>query len=239
MLLIVVEEPFEGEEAHQSRLDSFILADDTEIDLITHDVDDLEKSPTTRRSSGFYNGDNGPSPFRFQQPAQIPMGSIDVPPMVVKEVVQITQAALPDENTEINPSLVNNQSLPAPRFHSTPVHLGKVRPLEIPSSLEKFKSLKIGLDSLQQSTLPTAAPSPLKPANPFSPKRFAVEEPPVVSVPAADYSDVRKIVNEALADFKATVRNDIQSLHIEIIKQSIAQQVSHTVCIYGNFCRTG
>jgi len=36
----------------------------------------------------------------------------------------------------------------------------------------------------------------------------------------------RKLLQEAMEEFRATVRNDIQNLHLEIIKQSLVQQVT-------------
>ncbi len=113
-------------------------------------------------------------------------------------------------------------TVPLPKFelvqHSTPVQLGKTRTLDVPSSLEKFKSLRIGIESLNQSMNSTKPSSPVQ-ANPFSPKQETS------SNQTAQTTVFRGIIEDALSEFKATIRNDIQNLHVEILKQSIAQQV--------------
>lgn len=102
----------------------------------------------------------------------------------------------------------------------TPAALGRTRHMDIPSSLEKFKSLKIGLDSLRPSPRP---PAPAD-ANPFTPAGLVSAHVVAAEAALPPAAFVKGLIDEALGEFKAALRNDIQNLHVEIIKQSLAQQ---------------
>lgn len=199
-----------------SKLDSVIGPSDL-LDDGTVSMEDLVKSPTKSRSetphagtlilgSGKENSVPPPpqtttavavsdfSSFQFKQP--IP----------VAPITTVTESDL--------------------RVLSTPVQLGKARPMDIPSSLEKFKSLKIGMKSLsgQPSGTASSVASPAR-QNPFSPKPVcaAVEQ---ITAPIVVFNEeaCREIIDMALNKFKAQVRNDIQNVHVELLRQFVQQQ---------------
>lgn len=201
---------------HQpSKLDHVIDPADIEVEksLLT---EELEKSPSRRRASGRLSDPSIVAPL-FVQPGEENVGPsghviFKQPPPVVQQ-----QQSLPVAPITMN----SNQNIDPQRITPlTPMQLGKVRPIDIPSSLEKFKSLKIGLDSLHQSGQPSAMASPAK--NPFTPKVISTglsDHPPSTS---NEY--LKSLIEESLCEFKSSLRNDIQNLHVELIKQSLTQQ---------------
>lgn len=192
-----------------SKLDHFIAPADIEV-LV---AEELEKSPSRRRASGRLSDPAIVAPL-FVLPGDEEGDKRG--PVVFKQPLPVVpdKAVAPANVLPIAPITVN---LAMNHVVSTPVQLGKGRTIDIPSSLEKFKSLKIGLDSLHQSSQPSGMASPAK--NPFSPITTGLSEPHTKS---SEY--LKSLIEESLGEFKCALRNDIQNLHVELIKQSLSQQ---------------
>lgn len=202
---------------NSTKLDNVVTNEDMDEEHgLGYAQEDLEDSPTKRRSS---------------------FGS-RIPPLTVEETQIETSktfqfSALENiefkskEHRESESHTRVSEPPPASitlREYSTPIKLGVTRQIDVPSSLEKFKSLKIGLDSIANSKHSSNPASPISVPvvqNPFSPK-------PSVVTQADKHSEayLKALIDESLTDFKKVIRNDIQNLHVEIIKQSLAQQVN-------------
>lgn len=190
-----------------SKLENYVVSEDVKIeseDLVDEKENDQIfelKSPTKNRSG---NNNNVDLMVDFAKPEDSLFVFKDP---IVHDANKNNRCKEPTEEDK--------------RMITTPVALSKTRQMDIPSSLEKFKSLKIGLDSLKQ----TKPASPAK--NPFTP-------PSIPTVEAPQSAFLKGLIEECLSEFKATLRNDIQNLHVEIIKQSMAQQAETRLVIEEN-----
>lgn len=131
----------------------------------------------------------------------------------------------------------------------TPLMGSRVRSIDVPSSLEKFKSLKLGLSQASvtkeerhsikaEPVSPFAVPPILLnqanqtkqsavPKEPFSFTTSHIKtEKSEIPAPIGDIQMQKAAMREVLDEFKATLRNDLQCLHVELIKQSMVQQES-------------
>lgn len=209
-------------QSHQpSKLDAFIAPTDINEESSSSVLaEELEKSPTRTRVAGRLSEATIVAPL-FVQPIEEPVNQNDrimFKQPTLATATDVKPAALPVAPITLN-SNCSSAFEPAKITPLTPFQLGKCRPIDIPSSLEKFKSLKIGLDSLHQSSQPSGMASPSK--NPFSPKTMPI--PTGLSETRQD-EHLKSLIEESLCEFKSALRNDIQNLHVELIKQSLAQQ---------------
>jgi hypothetical protein len=208
--------------SHQpTKLDAFIAP--TDIDEESPSIvlaEELEKSPTRSRMAGRLSEAAIVAALAVQPSEESADQSRNV---IFKQPTLATAADVKLAALPVAPIALNTTSsariAPARMPQLTPLQLGKCRPIDIPSSLEKFKSLKIGLDSLHQSPQLSEMASPYK--NPFTPKTMPV---PTGLSEARQDEHLKCLIEESLCVFKSALRNDIQDLHVELIKQSLAQQ---------------